>query len=316
MSIKNNSLNVMELAYNAKLLRAHGIFKEAEYPLLLAARAAKMDPAIHYLSVGEQKGVAPSRAFDPTYYVARYPVVGRAGVSPAMHFLFEGKNLSLRATSLAAEYDMPALSGNRPAGLVLATHAPSQSGQDRSVLAGFVRSLATEYDVVVAYALSTGTTREPEAAQAIVMAPGNLDGSLDRVELDHLARKLLSRYHPKFIVVHDLDAARLIVPLSQSGIPIFSTIQHFPDGAEAGSRAVFQHARASIFAGPEVSNRARTLFPMLTSKRTVKIHDHVVAADEELGSRIAERLREELKVAAEDLGHTSQPAGFQDLWQD
>ena len=55
---------------------------------------------------------------------------------------------------------------------------------------------------------------------------------------------------------------------------------------------------------------------MLTSKRTVKIHDHVVAADEELGSRIAERLREELKVAAEDLGHTSQPAGFQDLWQD
>jgi len=46
-------------------LRRSGLFDEKFYAFSAEARAAGVDPAVHYLSVGESRGYAPSQFFDP-----------------------------------------------------------------------------------------------------------------------------------------------------------------------------------------------------------------------------------------------------------
>src|SRR5262249_55216767 len=44
----------------------------------------------HYLSFGEDEGRRPYRNFDPQFYLATYPDVRVAGISPLLHFLTHG----------------------------------------------------------------------------------------------------------------------------------------------------------------------------------------------------------------------------------
>ncbi len=54
-------------------------------------KKAGVDPLLHYLLVGWQKGLAPSEHFDPTYYSKRY-MNGTVDESPLVHFYRFGRH--------------------------------------------------------------------------------------------------------------------------------------------------------------------------------------------------------------------------------
>jgi hypothetical protein len=46
-----------------------------------------LDPALHYVIVGERMDIAPSDGFDPAYYRERYPDIARSGISCLGHYV-------------------------------------------------------------------------------------------------------------------------------------------------------------------------------------------------------------------------------------
>nr|WP_298249119.1 glycosyltransferase [uncultured Halomonas sp.] len=70
---------------------------------------AGLEPAVHYLRVGERLGRRPGPGFDPAWYLAEYPDVASAGISPLMHFLRHGEaegRLPQRLEALALEQEL------------------------------------------------------------------------------------------------------------------------------------------------------------------------------------------------------------------
>lgn len=57
----------------------------------LKENVSRMDPLLHYLIVGWEKGFAPSAKFNPTLYYANNPDLAEAGVQPLEHYLDYGR---------------------------------------------------------------------------------------------------------------------------------------------------------------------------------------------------------------------------------
>jgi glycosyltransferase involved in cell wall biosynthesis len=80
-----------EIESAADLVRNSGLFNEAFYRSQLGSLAAGLDPAIHYVVVGERMGFSPSPDFDSRYYADRYPDVAMASVNLLLHFIEWGR---------------------------------------------------------------------------------------------------------------------------------------------------------------------------------------------------------------------------------
>lgn len=63
-----------------------------------------MDPARHYLELGEDWGRWPGPSFSPSDYRDRYPDIVRAGVSPLLHFIEHGEREGRHPRALEAEH--------------------------------------------------------------------------------------------------------------------------------------------------------------------------------------------------------------------
>jgi hypothetical protein len=70
---------------------ASGLFDPDYYPGIKDAEASGMDPLAHYLTVGENVGLAPSAAFDPAYYGRRYPDIAASGYGLLRHYAEFGR---------------------------------------------------------------------------------------------------------------------------------------------------------------------------------------------------------------------------------
>ncbi len=58
----------------------------------------ELDPALHYCRYGGRRGLRPSTAFDPDWYVETNAVVGRLAINPLTHYILEGEASNRRPT--------------------------------------------------------------------------------------------------------------------------------------------------------------------------------------------------------------------------
>src|SRR5664279_1338257 len=72
-------------------VRESGLFRASYYTAHFPPGTDDLDPAIHYVTVGERMGLAPSPDFDPTYYAARNPDVRMAVASYLLHYTQFGR---------------------------------------------------------------------------------------------------------------------------------------------------------------------------------------------------------------------------------
>ena len=66
----------------------------------------ELDPAMHYVTVGEALGYAPSDKFDPTYYLKRDPDLRGQSTGLLLHYLMVGIKQGRRPVSLASELEL------------------------------------------------------------------------------------------------------------------------------------------------------------------------------------------------------------------
>ncbi len=79
----------------AAAVRDSGLFDESAYAARAKIVGTGLDPATHYVLVGERLGIAPSILFNPLYYAARYPDVGTGNLllHCARHGLAEARRV-------------------------------------------------------------------------------------------------------------------------------------------------------------------------------------------------------------------------------
>ena len=85
------AIPALRVRWQARALRDSGLFDAQWY---LASyddvRAAKTDPAVHYLKFGAAEGRDPGPYFATRYYLRVYPDVKHSGTNPLVHYLTWG----------------------------------------------------------------------------------------------------------------------------------------------------------------------------------------------------------------------------------
>ncbi len=235
----------MELSIQAKTLRASGLFDEKSYPLLLAARFAKLDPAIHYLQFGEAKGIKPSPQFDPVYYAKRYDDVAMYGPSPVMHYIEIGRRQGRRALPLAGEFKTP-----RSVSSAHVLFLGQMGGEAADVPNEFISTIASELSRRVPLvrlqlepALQSG--KSAGNGNLVVVAPEKpIRSKLDALEQMVLLERLKAEYEVPYAIMADPAWAWIVPIFNQLEIPFITVFQDYDELAysEDAMRSVFAQA--------------------------------------------------------------------------
>jgi glycosyltransferase involved in cell wall biosynthesis len=247
----------------AQVVRASGLFDEKYYRSNVGD-IGDLDPALHYVIVGERMGFAPSERFDPAYYYERHPDLRRSFKSLLVHHATSGTREGRRATSIAAglTFDRRRIDPQRETVLVV-VHEASRTGAP--ILAyNIVKRLRVKYNVVTLL-LSGG-----EIVSAFEDVSSAVVGPLRRkdwhpIEAKHLVRHLLSAYRFSYAIANSIDSRIVMKPLGCAFVPVIALVHEFasylsPKG-EMGRELGW--ATQTVFSAERVLQSARSDYPSL-----------------------------------------------------
>ncbi|MEA2874627.1 MAG: hypothetical protein QOH67_4929 [Hyphomicrobiales bacterium] len=289
----------------AQLVRKSDLF-DHEYYLANAGDIGDLDPALHYVIVGERLGFAPSSQFDPGYYLERYPDLRRSFECLLVHYVTSGRGEGRRPTSLAAAlaYDRSRIDPQRETILVVA-HEASRTG---APILGYniVKRLAQQYNVVTLL-LSGG-----DIASAFADVSHAVLGPLRRadwhpVEADHLVRHILSAYRLSYAIANSIDTRIVMRPLSCAFVPVVALVHEFPSYLPAGEMGrELGWATQSVFSAARVLNAARADHPNLDNYRV-----HILPQGP---PELPPAQTKEQAQSQESLQAVMRPAGYEDAF--
>ena len=207
----------------AGIVRSSGLFDEQRYRSVVP-EIGKLDPALHYVVVGERMGFAPSEHFDPTYYNDRNPNLGRSCL--LAHYVSHGKRQGRRPISVAATtvVDTSRIDPKRETILIVA-HEATRTGAP--ILAyNIAKRLSRQYNVVTLLLDGGNITSAFDAVSTVRIGPlRRKDGP--PVEMDYLVRHLLRHFQFSFALVNSIEARLIMKPLSASFVPVVALIHEF-----------------------------------------------------------------------------------------
>jgi glycosyltransferase involved in cell wall biosynthesis len=231
----------------------------------------EMDPALHYVIVGEQLGWAPSDRFDPVYYRERYEDVTQAGGNLLAHYLSNGRGEGRRPRCIAAglKFDRSRINPRRRT-VLLVTHESSRTGAP--ILAyNIAKRLGRRHNVVVV-ALAGGELIDAfDAIGATTVGPLNR-ADWHPAEMKHLVTRLLATYRPAYAVVNSIASWMVVPALAHAFLPVVLLVHEFASYTRPKStmRQALDSATEVVFSADIVARSARGEHPSL-ARRTVHI---------------------------------------------
>lgn len=215
----------------AAIVRSSDLF-DAEFYAKRADNLGQLDPALHYVIVGERLGLAPSAKFDPAYYLRRYPDIARS-TSLLDHYLSVGLKEGRRPLSVASElkFDNSKIDPSRETVLIV-THQASRTGAP--ILAyNIAKRLHRRYNIVTLVLLGGELYEDFESCSDAVIGPVTtevawvaIDG-VAYVEGECIARRLKATYDIKYAIVNSIDSRTLLKPLTCELIPTVTLVHEF-----------------------------------------------------------------------------------------
>jgi glycosyltransferase involved in cell wall biosynthesis len=249
-------------------VRRSALFDAAGYARLLPAG---MDPALHYVVVGERLGWKPSAGFDPSYYLDRYPDVAAAGVSPLLHFDTHGRSEARRPVPAVASLVFPPLPGEGAPVVLVLSHEASRTGAP--VLGwNLVRRLTGRYRVVTV--AMRGGELEPDfkAVAAATVGPLTWD-HWDPVEARRIAERIVEAYRPLYAIANSIETRPMVPHLVALGVPTVALVHEFAAYVRplAAMRQVYDFASHVVFPARIVAESSTRVFPDLDARAGIHI---------------------------------------------
>ena len=253
-------------------LRRSGLFDEKFYALSGEARAAGVDPAVHYLSVGESRGYAPSQFFDPVYYREVNPdiaVLG-AGVNCLHHYVCFGRAEGRRPLPMADRTDLPTdrIDPNRNTVVVIA-HEATRTGAP--ILTWNIgRTLSAHFNIVVVLVRGGAIEEAFEDFAAAVIKP-RPEERFDEAEAAYLAKRITATYRPLYVVANSVATRAFVPAFARVFVPVIALVHEFsgqmlPIGV---LYPVYGWAARVVFATALVADSSREDYPILAARHVL-----------------------------------------------
>src|SRR6185295_4717779 len=154
----------------AASIRSSALFDAVGYTAR-AGGLGDLDPALHYVLVGEQMGFAPSAGFDPDYYRDRNPDVCDAAINRLGHYLAYGRVERRRGISVAETltFDRQRLDASRET-ILLIVHEASRTGAP-IIAFNIALQLRQKYNVIAVLLADGELYPDFESCCAAVVGP-------------------------------------------------------------------------------------------------------------------------------------------------
>jgi glycosyltransferase involved in cell wall biosynthesis len=248
----------------------------ASTPLFDAAAYARragglngLDPARHYVLVGEQIGIAPSEDFDPDYYAIRYPDVVAARMNRLAHYVVAGKSEGRRPVSVAQTLclDQRRIDPSRETVLLFA-HEASRTGAP--ILAYNVALKLREAYNVVAIPLAGGELFD-DFAECCSAAVGPIPRSdWNDAEATRLVQRLCAAYRVRYAIANSIETRFILPALARAQVPTVTLVHEFASYTRpAGSMGqALDWSTEVVFSADVVARAARKEHPTLAGRVT------------------------------------------------
>jgi glycosyltransferase involved in cell wall biosynthesis len=230
-----------------------------------------LDPAIHYVVIGELLGWNPSRKFDPAFYLERYDDVARNFVSPLDHYSQFGQYEGRRAIPAASRLEFPALPDHRRPAVLLVVHDASRTGAP-ALGWEISRRLAESYQVV-SVLMRGGTLEEHfKAVSAATVGPMVWE-DWHPIEMKRIAERLVASYGPLYAIANSIETHAIVPALAKLGVPSVALVHEFAAYTRplGKMRDVVDWATHIVFPAHVVAQSSFAAFPALTRRHGVHV---------------------------------------------
>jgi glycosyltransferase involved in cell wall biosynthesis len=259
-----------EIEFRAHRIRHSGFFNDAFYIAQLGSSAKDLDPAIHYVAVGERLGLAPSPEFDPSYYLETNPDVASARVNSLLHFIDYGatEGRSPKAADVRqlgrAEFD-PAKEN-----MILVVHDATRTG---APILGWnvARFFARRFNVFT-IRFGEGELASHYLDVSIEVYGPFLGRRHNPVDLEYSLKSFLRQRKYAFAIANSSESRMAIEPLIRNFIPTLFLIHEFASGVRPlrSFNAALDWSTEVVFPAPLVARSAQDTHPNLAA-RSVRI---------------------------------------------
>jgi glycosyltransferase involved in cell wall biosynthesis len=247
----------------ARVIRASDLFDASDYRSRLRL-SADLDPALHYVLVGERLGHMPSGRFDSSYYRERHPDVAAASICCLAHYISYGRQEGRRPVSIAAElsFSDSRIDPLRQTVLIL-SHEASRTGAP-IVAYNIAMQFSRRYNVIVLLLGGGELVSDFNRLCAAVIGPFK-QSDLHPVEVEHIVRRSLNSYPIAFAIANSIESRRFVPALTSAFVPVILLMHEF---------ASYTYPKNSIGQGLDWSTQI-VFSTSITAESAVREHPHL-----------------------------------------
>jgi glycosyltransferase involved in cell wall biosynthesis len=258
-----------EIEYRAHRVRHSGFFSDSYYSAQLSPGAKDLDPAIHYVAVGERLGLAPSPDFDPSYYLDRNPDVAATGINCLLHFIDYGSTEGRMPKPAEALRLGRAIFDPSRENLILVVHDATRTG---APILGWnmARFFARSYNVFT-IRLGEGELESNYLDVSVEVYGPFLGYRRTSIDLEHSLRSFLRARKYAFAIANSSESRMAIEPLIRHFVPTLFLLHEFAFCISPLSsfNSALDWSTEVVFSAPMVAKSAEAVHPNLAAR---KIH--------------------------------------------
>jgi glycosyltransferase involved in cell wall biosynthesis len=209
----------------AETISASELFDAEGYRAFLGVENGILDPALHYILVGERYGFRPSEGFDPDYYGEQNADVLRGGVCFLAHYLKHGRREGRRALPRAAE--VPDNSTNfapEKETIILVSHEASRTGAPIVAL-NIGRRLCKKYNVITLLLRGGDLIENFGEISAQVICLHN--GGRMQDEVRHVVTSILRKRPIRYVIFNSIARPEVLASFGDALLPTVALIHEF-----------------------------------------------------------------------------------------
>ena len=252
----------------AALVRQSPLFDAAFYARRLPEG---MDPALHYVVVGECLEWKPSEFFDPSFYRSRYEDIKSARVSPLLHYLENGQREGRRPLPAAKRFSFPPLKDRERRPVLLICHEASRTGAP--VLGwNLARSLRTKHPIVNLL-MRGGALEQDFATDGDAMIGPLTWDEWHPTEIAFIAERLVKVYNPLYAISNSIETCLMVPALAALGVPSVGLVHEFVSYIRpvCKMRSTYDWATHVVFPSKLVAQSSFEVFPSLAKRRGMHV---------------------------------------------
>ncbi len=255
-----------QLAQTIRQVRETGLFDDAFYAAQLGPEAAGLDPAAHYVLIGERLGLSPSPEFDPRYYADRHPDVGQASVNFLLHYAEWGRRegRTPKPAQVLRPGKVPFDHGKE--NLILVCHETTRTG---APILGWnlAVELSRRYNLFFIH-LGDGELTAAFAQLSVEMCGPFLNTRRDAVDIEYSLRPLLDARKYVYAIVNSASSRLVIEACARRFVPTVFLIHEFGSYVTpaASMHTALDMSTEVIFPAKIVAESAEELHPALGAR--------------------------------------------------